>query len=105
KAELKAIAEGVAGEAELHTLTLYKLMKAFEKVMARYEYEKNKPQHRVVRYAYTMEEQKEMVLSQIRNEQNVSFERLFHQVENRIHAIFVFLGLLELIQSKLVQIQ
>jgi segregation and condensation protein A len=105
KAELKGIADAIAGEAELHTLTLYKLMKAFEKVMSRYEYEKNKPQHRVVRYAYTMEQTKERTLERIRTEQNVSFERLFHECENRIHAIFTFLGLLELIQSRLVQIQ
>ncbi len=105
KAELKGIAESLAGEAELHTLTLYKLMKAFEKVMTRFEYEKNKPQHRVIRYPYTMEEQKEHVLTQIRSEQNVSFERLFHHCENRVHAIFIFLGLLELIQSRLIQIQ
>lgn len=105
KAELKGIAESLAGEAELHTLTLYKLMKAFEKVMARYAYEKNKPQHRVIRYPYTMEATKERTLDKIRMEQNVSFERLFHECENRIHAIFTFLGLLELIQSRLVQIQ
>ena len=105
KAELKGIADAIAGEAELHTLTLYKLMKAFEKVMARYEYEKNKPQHRVVRYPYTMEQTKENTLNKIRVEQNVSFERLFHECENRIHAIFTFLGLLELIQSRLIQIQ
>jgi segregation and condensation protein A len=105
KAELKGIADAMAGEAELHTLTLYKLMKAFEKVMTRYEYEKNKPQHRVVRYPYTMEATKERTLEKIRSEQNVSFERLFHECENRIHAIFTFLGLLELIQSRLIQIQ
>ena len=105
KAELKGIADAMAGEAELHTLTLYKLMKAFEKVMSRYEYEKNKPQHRVIRYPYTMEQTKERTLEKIRNEQNVSFERLFHECENRIHAIFTFLGLLELIQSRLIQIQ
>jgi len=105
KAELKGIAESLAGEAELHTLTLYKLMKAFEKVMSRYEYEKNKPQHRVIRYPYTMEATKERTLERIRSEQNVSFERLFHECENRIHAIFTFLGLLELIQSRLIHIQ
>ena len=105
KAELKGIADSIAGEAELHTLTLYKLMKAFEKVMTRFEYEKNKPQHRVIRYPYTMEQTKEHMLSKIRIEQNVSFERLFHECENRIHAIFTFLGLLELIQSRLIQIQ
>ncbi|HLK98272.1 MAG TPA: segregation/condensation protein A, partial [Hymenobacter sp.] len=81
------------------------LMKAFEKVMTRFEYEKNKPQHRVIRYPYTMEQTKEHMLSKIRIEQNVSFERLFHECENRIHAIFTFLGLLELIQSRLIQIQ
>src|SRR4029078_5153200 len=37
--ELKSIAETLTGEAELHTLTLFKLLKAFEKVMRRLEEE------------------------------------------------------------------
>jgi segregation and condensation protein A len=105
RTEIKSFADSLAGEAELHTLSLFKLMKAFEKVMNRYEVEKNKPTHKVIQYPYTLEETKEVILNKIRIERNVSFPRLFDICQNRIHAIFTFLGLLELIQQRLIQIQ
>lgn len=105
QSELKSIADSVAGEVELHTLTLFKLMKSFEKVMNKFEMEKNKPVHKVIRYPYTIEESKEVILNKVRTERNVSFARLFEICENRIHAIFTFLSLLELIQMRTIQIQ
>ena len=103
--ELKSIADSLASEAELHTLTLFKMMKAFEKVMTRFEDEKKRPIHKVVSYPYTLEESRDIILNKVRIERNVSFARLFDMCQNRIHAIFTFLGLLELIQSKKIQIQ
>ncbi|HWH61952.1 MAG TPA: hypothetical protein VNS50_01690, partial [Ginsengibacter sp.] len=35
-----------------------------------------------------------------KNEQAISFEKIFDVSENRIHAIFLFLNMLELIQQK-----
>jgi segregation and condensation protein A len=105
QAELKSIADSIAGEAELHTLSIFKMMKAFEKVMNRFEEEKKRPVHKVIRYPYTIEESKDIILNKVRTEHNVSFARLFDICGNRVHAIFTFLGLLELIQQRLVQIQ
>jgi segregation and condensation protein A len=73
--------------------------------MNRFEAEKNKPVHKVIQYAYTIETQKESILNRVREERNVSFNRLFEFCENRIHAIFTFLSLLELIQQRLLVIQ
>jgi segregation and condensation protein A len=105
QAEIKSIADSLAAEAELHSLTLFKLMKAFERVMNRFEAEKNKPIHKVIQYPYTIEAQKESILNRVRQERNVSFNRLFEFCEGRIHAIFTFLSLLELIQQRLIVIQ
>jgi segregation and condensation protein A len=102
--EMKQIVNSFSGEAELHTLTLYKLMRAFEKTMKRFEEEKNRPKHTVIQYPYTIEQQKENLMSLTRSEKNVPFEKLFAACENRIHAIFNFLGLLELIQQGLLAI-
>jgi segregation and condensation protein A len=63
QSEIKSIADSLANEAELHSLTLFKLMKAFERVMNRFEAEKNKPVHKVIQYAYTIETQKESILN------------------------------------------
>jgi len=97
--EMKQILNSFSGEAELHTLTLYKLMRAFEKTMRRFEEEKNRSKHTITQYPYTIEQEKENMLTMTRLEKNVPFEKLFASCENRIHAIFNFLGLLELIQQ------
>jgi segregation and condensation protein A len=47
-----------------------------------------------------MEGSREYVLSTIKREKIQSFEKIFEVCENRIHAIFLFLSLLELIQQK-----
>lgn len=103
-AELNVMSESLSGEAELQTLSLFKLLKAFEKVMARYEEEKNRPVHQVIQYAYTIEDSREKILSVVRGGSNVSFTHIFEHCENRIHAIFTFLAMLELIQSNLINI-
>ena len=46
--ELKQLAEVNDVEAELQDLDLYKLLKVFERVIVRFEAEKNKPVHKVI---------------------------------------------------------
>ncbi len=98
--ELSLIGEEAAEGTEIQTLTLFKLMKAFEKVMQRVHDRQNKPVHTVVRYNYTMEESRENMLNKVCSEKTVSFENIFENCENKIHAIFLFLSLLELVQLK-----
>ncbi len=98
--ELSQIGEDASEGTELQTVTIYKLMKAFEKVIQRLHERKNKPIHTVVNYNYTMEGSRQNMLDEVSKEKNVSFEKLFYNCENRIHAIFLFLSLLELIQLK-----
>ncbi|MEJ7682101.1 MAG: segregation/condensation protein A [Segetibacter sp.] len=96
--ELNSIGE-VAGEGtEIQNITLFKLMKSFEKVMQKVHDRQNKPVHTVVSYNYTMEQSREFVLSITSKEKAVSFEKIFEECNERIHAIFLFLSLLELIQ-------
>ena len=102
--ELKVLSESLSGEAELHTLTLFRLLKAFEKVMTRYDEEKNRPVHQVIQYAYTIEGTRDKILEVVRRGSNVPFIAIFESCENRIHAIFTFLAMLELIQSNLINI-
>ena len=60
--------------------------------------------HTVVQYKYTMEGSRDQMLSQAREERTLPFERIFDQCENRVHAIFLFLSLLELVQQKFLKI-
>jgi segregation and condensation protein A len=102
--ELSHIGEEAGEGTEIQTITLFKLMKAFEKVMLKLHDRVNKPIHTVVRYNYTMETSRDVMLSLAQREKTVSFEKIFEDCENRVHAIFLFLSLLELVQQKFLKI-
>jgi len=98
--EISQIGEEAGEGTEIQTVTLFKLMKAFEKVIVKLQERNFKPVHTVVQYNYTMEESREYMLSVCKTEKMVSFEKVFEICENRIHAIFLFLSLLELVQTR-----
>ncbi|MCD6064543.1 MAG: chromosome segregation protein ScpA [Flavipsychrobacter sp.] len=98
--ELDLLGEEYSEGTEIQTVNTYKLMQAFERVMKKYQDRVAKPQHVVIKYNYSMEGQKTFLLDHIRANSRVAFETLFAQCENRIHAIFTFLSMLELIQMK-----
>lgn len=95
------IAGEQAGEGtEIQAITLFKLMKAFEKVMQKLHERNNKPVHTVVQYHYTPEGCRDYIYKITKAVRKSSFESLFKACENRIHAIFLFLSVLELVQLK-----
>jgi segregation and condensation protein A len=98
--EIIQIGEAAAEGTEIQTITLYKLMKTFERVMKRMHERNNKPVHTVIRYNYTMEDSREAMTQLVQKEKAVAFEKVFAQCDDRIHAIFLFLSLLELAQQR-----
>lgn len=100
QAELARIAEEAGEGTEIQTVTLFKLMKAFEKVAQRLHEKRHQLVHTVVQYDYTMEGCRSYMLQITEKEHTLSFEKIFDICENRIHAIFLFLNMLELIQQK-----
>jgi len=95
--EIKHIADIYSTENELHSLDLFKLMKAFQKIMEKMEYRDSKITHTVVKHRYTIKSQKNFILTSIK--EKTKFEEVFLRLENRIHAVFTFLAMLELIQE------
>ena len=102
--ELSQIGEEDSEGTEIQNITLFKLMRAFERAMLKYNDRVNKPVHTVVQYNYTMEASRDQMLTQARENQTMSFEKIFDRCENRVHAIFLFLSLLELVQQKFLKI-
>jgi segregation and condensation protein A len=102
--ELSSIGEDDSEGTEIQNITLFKLMKAFERAMQKYSDRLNNPVHTVVQYNYTMEASRDDMLNLVRENKNVSFERIFEKAENRVHAIFLFLSLLELAQQRFMKI-
>ncbi len=102
--EISIIGEEASEGSEIQTITLFKLMKAFERVVKRIEERNNKPVHTVVSYNYTMEESREQMLFLARTEKLLSFEKIFDVCRDRLQAIFTFLSLLELVQQNYLSI-
>lgn len=98
--ELSQIGEEAGEGTEIQTISLFKLMKAFEKVVQRLHEKNHRPVHTVVQYNYTMEEIREYMLDLSERERTLPFEKIFDIAENKIHAIFLFLNMLELVQQK-----
>ena len=98
--EMSMVGEEAAEGTELQTVTLFKLMKSFEKVMTRLQDRQNKPVHTVVRYNYTMEGSRAYLLDIVREGKTVAFEKVFDICQDRVHALFLFLSILELSQQK-----
>lgn len=95
--ELKALAETSNVEAELQDVDLFKLMSVFEKVLKRFEAEKNKPVHQVIQYPYTVESQKKYLAEQLSSKSRLSFVDIIEVYPTRIGLIFNFLAILELL--------
>jgi segregation and condensation protein A len=92
---------GQSGEGtEIQTISLFKLMKTFERVIVRVQERQNKPTHTVVQYNYTSEDCRDRVLRMVEQAKTLSFDKIVDICENRIHAIFLFLSILELVQQK-----
>ena len=102
--ELSRLGEEAGEGTEIESITLFKLMKSFERVMQRLHDKHNKPVHTVTRYNYTMEASRDYMLSQAQEQKTLSFEKIFDVCDNRVHAIFLFLSLLELVQQKFLKI-
>ena len=100
-AELRKLAETALADAEMESVTLYKLLRVFERLLARYEEDQQtKRVHTVYNYNYTIQEQRSYLLSNLKKGKKASFENLFLALENRIHAIVTFLALLELLNEQ-----
>src|SRR5688572_10421378 len=103
--ELRTLAESSNVEAELQDVDLFKLMNVFEKVLKRYEAEKNKPVHQVIQYPYTVEGQKEFLMNEVISKQRVSFSEIVENYKTRIALIFNFLAILDLLAQGQLAIQ
>ena len=103
--ELKSLAAAVNVEAELQDVDLYKLMQVLEKVMKRYDEEKNRPVHQVVQYPYTVEGQKEYILNELTRKRMLSFSEVLEQNPTRVALVFNFLAILEMLAVGKLNIQ
>ncbi len=103
--ELQQIANANHFEYELQDLSLYKIMRVFEKVMVRFEEEQNKPQHTIIQYAYTIEEQRDIILNMVKLRSKIAFSQIIQEFPDKIGMIFNFLAILDMLQLNLIDIE
>lgn len=100
--ELKTIASKALVDSELEDVTLFKLLRVFERLMRQAEEQEKRPVHRIYTYSYTVESQRDYILAKLSGDEKTDFERLFGGLENRIHAIVTFLALLEMLNLQII---
>ncbi len=99
--ELRQLAEQALADAELESVSLYKLLRVFERLVARFEEDKKaKRVHTVYNFSYTIQDQRAYLLDKLHPENPTDFEALFLSLDNRIHAVVTFLALLELLNAQ-----
>ena len=96
--EMQDLANKALADAELENLSLFRLLQAYEQCLARFKEQANRPVHRIVRYHYTLEQERDFLLHSVQEAKVQDFNSLFLACENRLQAIFRFLALLDLLQ-------
>lgn len=102
--ELQSIAQKALVDVELESISLYKLMNVFHRLLSKMEHRKEKIRHEIYDYNYTIEEQQTYIINQLHKRGKLEFKELFLGLKNRVHAIVTFLSLLELLSRQEVTI-
>lgn len=103
--DMETVAEIAAPGEELESFDLYKLMMVYHRVMAKYQNRSQVVTHTVVQYPYTIEKQKEAIGKLLAINSKLDFKGLLRNSDNKVHFVYNFLALLEMLQQELIDIQ
>jgi segregation and condensation protein A len=102
--EVKKIAEKALVDSELESLSLYKLLTTFQQVLQRFEDANKEVKHQILRYDYSIKGQKRFLVDLVSLQERVDFNTAFELCEDKVHAIFTFLAILDLLQLQALDI-
>lgn len=103
--DLDRAAETREYQEELQSFDLYKLMHVYERLMKNYHGRSQEVKHQVVQYPYTIEAQKQVLADLLLVNEKIDFQTLLKSSENKVHFVYNFLAILEMLQQQLVDIQ
>jgi segregation and condensation protein A len=103
--DLQQIAEPAESTEDLTSIDLYKLMLFYERVMSKYKQRSLEVTHTVTRYPYTIEEQKKVIGELLRINKQMDFSGIVKNSESKVHFVFNFLALLEMLQQQLISMR
>jgi len=90
---------------ELAEISLYKLMMVYDRLMKRYINRSEEVTHTVIQYPYTIEQQKKAIEDLLKINKMMDFKAIAGQSENKVHFVYNFLAVLEMLQQELIDIQ
>lgn len=96
--EISSIAQKALVDLELESLTLYKLLSTYQRLLSQIG-DKARKIHEVISYPFTIESQQEYILNSIPVDDTANFVTVFGKIETKMEAIVTFLALLELLNS------
>ncbi len=103
--DLQQVEKAVVPGEELSELTLYKLMMVYDRVTKRYLNRTEEVTHTVVQYPYTIEAQKKAINDLLMINKKLDFKSIAGNSENKVHFVYNFLAVLEMLQQELINIQ
>lgn len=90
---------------ELSSISLYKLMLTFERLNKRWLTRVEPVTHTVVQYPYTIERQKKAINDLLQINKRLDFKSIAGNSDNKVHFVYNFLAVLEMLQQELIDIQ
>ncbi len=90
---------------ELSAFDLYKLMMIYDRVIKRHLKKNEEMKHTVIQYPYTIEQQKQNIENLLKINKMMDFKAIAAQSDNKVHFVYNFLAVLELLQQELIDIQ
>lgn len=103
--DLKQAKDNTPTGEELSSFDLYKLMMVYEKLMYQFENRTKEAKHTVIRYPYTIEQQKKVISDLVSINKQLDFDSIRKNSENKIQFVYNFLAILEMLQQQLLEIQ
>lgn len=102
--DLSLAAESSSHQDELLSLDLYKLLTIYHRTMQKYELRSEEVKHTVVQYPYTIEQQKHFISNLLNINKQIDFALVLKNSENKVHFVYNFLAILEMLQQQIIEI-
>jgi len=90
---------------ELQELSLYRLMMVYDRLNKSYESREKQVTHTIVQYPYTIEKQKEAIKQLLNINKMLDFKSIAGNSDNKVHFVYNFLAMLEMLQQELIKIE
>lgn len=103
--DINHLLAGTEHTEDFSSFDLYKLLKSYHKVMSQYQTRVTDVKHTVVKYPYSIEEQKIKITELLAINEKLDFGKMLSISKDRVQFVYNFLAMLEMLQQELAQIQ